>query len=272
MRTVLKIAFALGCFAAASMMYATAGLSAAEIIGYRKVCPGNGRPCYMVPIYRQSAPAAPVVPVDVALPSEYLTIGYSTTGPSLPAEYTNAALATGEAAHTPMSEVVRVLALLPKPEIGFVDFGCGFDARWCVAAAERWGCKCTGIEIDPSRAAAARERVRNLGLDHLITIVEGDAATVPFYGDVGVVYLYPDVLARLKARLEGMRAFASYLHQPPGISVTKDGDTWLYRRQAQVALYQQSGAVWGGATYSGPVCNNPRCTMCNSIRQQLGQR
>ncbi len=46
-------------------------------------------------------------------------------------------LATGEAAHTPMSEVVRVIGLLPKPEIGFVDFGCGYDARWCVAAAEK---------------------------------------------------------------------------------------------------------------------------------------
>ncbi len=271
MKTVLKIAFVLACF--------TASLSAAEIIGYRKVCPANGRPCYMVPIYRQSAPVAPVVPVDVvaALPAEYL----ATEQPAfrfaaIPVEYVsyvNDRLATGEAAHTPTAEVVRVLGLLPKPQIAFVDFGCGYDARWCVAAAERWGCKCIGIEIDSGRANAARERVRNLGLDHLITIVEGDAATVPVSGDVAVVYLYPDVLARLKPRLEGFKAFASYLHQPPGMPCTKNGDTWIYRQQVQQAQMAYSqGAVWGGQTYSGPVCNSPHCAMCNAIRRQLGQR
>ena len=28
-------------------------------------------------------------------------------------------------------------------------------------------------------------------------------------------------------------------------------------------------AVWGGRSYTAPVCNRPGCTMCNSIRQQL---
>jgi hypothetical protein len=181
-------------------------------------------------------------------------------------------LATGEAAHTPMSEVVRVIGLLPKPEIAFVDFGCGYDARWCVAAAERWGCKCVGIEIDPQRASAARERVRNLGLDNLITILEGDAGTVPVSGDVAVAYLYPSVLARLKPRLESFKAFASYLHQPPGLNCTKNGDTWFYRRQVQTAMAQQQGAVWQGMVYNQPVCNSPHCAMCNAIRRQLGQR
>ena len=183
-------------------------------------------------------------------------------------------LATGAAAHTPMAEVVRVIGLLPNPEIAFVDFGCGYDTRWCVAAAERWGCKCIGVEIDPDRAAAARERVRNLGLDHLITILEGDAVDAPVSGDVAVVYLYPDVLAKLKTRLEGFRAFASYLHQPPGINCTKNGDTWIYRRGAQQVQQnyatQQSAAVWRGALYNQPLCNSPNCAMCNSIRRQLG--
>lgn len=181
-------------------------------------------------------------------------------------------LATGEAAHTPMSEVVRVIGLLPKPEIAFVDFGCGYDARWCVAAAEKWGCKCIGIEIDSRRAAAARERVRNLGLAHLITIVGGDAAEVSVSGDVGVVYLYPNILAKLKPRLEGFRAFASYLHQPPGLNTTKNGDTWFYRRQAiQQVAAPSTAAVWGGSYYSSPVCTSPNCAMCNSIRRQLGR-
>ena len=62
-------------------------------------------------------------------------------------------------APTPMAEVARVIGLLPRPEIGFVDFGCG-DARWCIAAAERWGCRVTGIEFDPARAAAREEQSR----------------------------------------------------------------------------------------------------------------
>jgi hypothetical protein len=185
-------------------------------------------------------------------------------------------LATGEAAHTPMSEVVRVLGMLPKPEVAFVDLGCGYDARWCVAAAEKWGCKCVGIELDSKRAEAARERVKNLGLDRLITIVEGDAGEVPVSGDVAVAYLYPSLLARLKPRLESFKAFASYLHQPPGMSCTKNGDTWFYRKAVQSAQSVQYSAspqaVWSGTAYSQPVCNSPYCAMCNSIRHQLGYR
>lgn len=188
-------------------------------------------------------------------------------------------MATDDAAHTPMAEVVRVLNLLPKPEIGFVDFGCGYDARWCIAAAEKWGCRVTGVEIDPDRAAAARERVRNLGLDHLITIVQGDAETVDVTGDVAVVYLYPDLLARMKPRLEKFRAVASYMHNVSGLPMQQNGLSWIYKKPAIVAATYtatptqtvQRGAVWGGMVYRSPVCNSPYCSMCNSIRQQLGQ-
>lgn len=171
-------------------------------------------------------------------------------------------LASGEAAHTPMNEVTRVIQLLPKPEVGFVDFGCGYDARWCVAAAERWGCKVTGIEIDPDRAAAARKHVRELGLDHLITIVEGDATEVDYAADVGVAYLYGDVLERLRPRLERLRAFASYLHRPPGLPVTQHGDTWLYSRPAQAVDASRPYAIWDNRIYYAPECDNPKCGMC----------
>lgn len=170
-------------------------------------------------------------------------------------------------APTPMAEVVRVIGLLPKPEVGFVDFGCGADARWCIAAAEKWGCKVTGIEINPARVRAARERVRAAGLDHLVTIVEGDAATTEVTADVGAVYLYSDVLAKLKLRLEKLRSFASYMHQPPGLVTVKNGDSWIYTRP--VPVVQQKSAIWNGLLYSHPQCNNPNCGMCNSIRSQL---
>ncbi len=173
-------------------------------------------------------------------------------------------LLAAEAAPTPQAEVDRVLALLPKPTVGFVDFGCGADARWCIAAARRWGCRATGVEIDPYRAAMARVRVRNSGLGHLVTIVEGDAITTDVQADVGVAYLYADVLGRLRPRLEKLTAFASYLHQPPGLPVSQSGDSWFYTRPQPVAA-----AAWGGQLYSRPVCNSPNCAMCSSIRSQL---
>lgn len=179
---------------------------------------------------------------------------------------TQPATINAEAAPTPGHEVERVIGLLPKPAVGFVDFGCGADARWCVAAAERWGCRVTGVEIDSARAASAKARVKAAGLDHLIAIIEGDATTTDVEADVGVVYLYPQTLEQLRPRLEKLRAFASYRHQPPGLPVTRDGDTWFYAQGVQTVR----GAVWGGQYYSQPVCNDPGCNMCNSIRQQLG--
>lgn len=172
-----------------------------------------------------------------------------------------------EASPTPQSEVDRVIKLLPKPEIGFVEFGCGSDARWCVAAVKRWGCKATGIEIDPVRAEAARSYVKECGLDNCITIIEGDATLVDVQGDVGAAYLYEATLTTLRPKLEKLRAFASYIHQPPGLQVTKNGDSWIYTKPVRTPV-----AVWGGQTYNGPICGNPRCQMCNSIRSQLNTR
>lgn len=180
-------------------------------------------------------------------------------------------LAVNDAAPTPMAEVTRVIALLPKPKVAFVDFGCGYDARWCVAAAEKWNCKCIGVEINPSRAKAARDRIRNLGLAHLVTIVEGDVQNTQVSGDVAVAYLYPDTLTKLTPRLRKFKAFASYLHQPSGITCTKNGDTWFYQEPIQVQQTRPA-AVWDGFTYSQPICTSPNCAMCNSIRRQLGYR
>lgn len=173
----------------------------------------------------------------------------------------------GEAAPTPGLEVERVIGLLPRPQIGFVEYGCG-DARWCIAAVERWGCRATGVEIDPARATMARERVQLLGLSHLITIIQGDATTTNVEADVGAAYLYADVLEQLRPRLQKLRAFASYMHRPPGLPVVQTGKSWLYVRGQQ----QQQSAVWQGQNYSQPVCTDPGCNMCNSIRQQLNYR
>jgi len=176
-----------------------------------------------------------------------------------------------EASPTPHAEIVRVLGLLAKPKIGFVEFGCGADARWCVAAVQKWKCRATGIEIDHDRAIAAQDHVRAIGLSDFITIVEGDAIVTNATADVGVAYLYDDVLRKLSPRIEKLQSFASYMHRP-AVPTIQNGDSWIYSKGAVFATpVQQRMAVWQGQQYAGPVCSNPRCAMCNSIRAQLGR-
>lgn len=170
-----------------------------------------------------------------------------------------------EATPTPFAEVVRVLDLLPKPEVAFVDFGCGAEARWCIAAAEKWDCKCIGVEIDPTRAALAKERVAVAGLSDKITIIQGDAITTDVTADVGAVYLYEDTIKQLEPKLRKLKAFASYIHEPKGLGAVKNGQTWIYNQP----LPEKKTAVWNGVQYDHPVCNNPNCGMCASIRAQL---
>jgi Ribosomal protein L11 methyltransferase (PrmA) len=174
--------------------------------------------------------------------------------------------AEAAAAPTPYTEIIRVLDLLPKPEVAFIDFGCGSEARWCIAAAEKWHVQAIGIELDPVRAKLAKERVAAAGLTDLVTIVEGDATTLPVKADVGVAYLYPETLQKLKPQIEKLKAFASFMHQPPVLS-TKNGNSWIYTAPAKVQV--GAHAVWNGVTYTGPVCSDPNCVMCNSIRAQI---
>lgn len=171
-----------------------------------------------------------------------------------------------EASPTPMAEVNRVLDLLQKPDVAFVDFGCGADARWCIAAARKFGCPVIGIEIDPERAARAKASVTEWGLGNQITIIEGDSTKVDVQADVGVAYLYDDTLKKLKPRIEKMKSFASYMHQVPGLTMLKNGNSYIYSRPVATSI---RSAVWNGIAYSGPVCNNPNCVMCNAIRAQL---
>ena len=172
------------------------------------------------------------------------------------------ALFTQEASPTPYSEVIRVIDILPKPEVAFVDYGCGSDARWCIVAAAKWKCRAIGIELDPSRVVTARECVNNAGLQHLVTIIEGDATTADVNADVGVAYLYTDTLVKLK--ITKHIAFASYIHQP-AVAAVKNGNTWIYTRPTT----RPATAVWGGVEYTHRVCNDPNCAMCNSIQLQL---
>lgn len=171
------------------------------------------------------------------------------------------------ASPTPMSEVHRILALLnPKKGEVLVDFGCG-DARFLIEAAKKYGCQGLGIEIDLERAAMAQRLVDESGAKG-IKIVHGDSTTMNIKADVGVAYLYPATLKKLKPKIEKLTRFASYRHPVDGLQMAQYGDVHVWKRPEETQPAQRL-ATWGGSQYAGPVCNSSGCRMCNSIRRQL---
>lgn len=176
------------------------------------------------------------------------------------------ASADAAAAPTPHAEVNRILSILrPQPSETFVDYGCG-DGRFVIAAARGYGCRAVGVEIDPERAAEARANVAAAGLADRVEIIEGDALTVDVDADVGVAYLYPDLLDGLSGKLQKLNRFASYLHPVSGLPMENWQGAYVWRQPAP-----QRFGYWGGYAYSGRVCSNPGCRMCAEIARQLTQ-
>jgi len=111
------------------------------------------------------------------------------------------------------------------------DWGCG-DGRILIAAARR-GIRGIGVEIDPARAAAAVQAVKDAGLSHLVKIETGDALDFDTRRVTAVTaYLYPPLLAKLAPKLMQVRVAASPYHQVPGLDMTQVGDVWIYERPA----------------------------------------
>lgn len=184
-----------------------------------------------------------------------------------------------EAQSTPHEEVHRILKWFNlKPEETLVEYGCGYDARFCISASAVYGCRSIGIEIDHERAEAAKRLVRLLGLQDKVTIIEGDATKLDIEADYGVAYLWPETLVQLRQKIIELRAFASYSHDVPGMSLTKNGDSYLWGRNFSSNSIQFEDKIidpvgyWNGVAYHGRVCNNPRCEMCNSIQQQIDSK
>ena len=77
------------------------------------------------------------------------------------------------------------------------DLGCG-DGRIVISAAQRFGARGVGIDIDPQRIAEAAANVRSAGVADKVRLIEGDL----FEADISeatVVTLY--LLTRLNVKL-----------------------------------------------------------------------
>jgi len=107
---------------------------------------------------------------------------------------------------TPQPVVDRMLELarLTSSDVVY-DLGCG-DGRIVVTAAERYGARAIGFDIDPARVAEARAKVREHGVEALVSIEQKDIFTLDLKpASVVALYLLPQLNVRLLPQLEQMR-------------------------------------------------------------------
>src|SRR5512145_219992 len=79
---------------------------------------------------------------------------------------------------TPYDVVSRMLrmAQIKKSDLVY-DLGCG-DGRILVLAAQKYGCRAVGYDIDPVRVRASRENVERNKVGKLVEIVQADIFTL----------------------------------------------------------------------------------------------
>jgi len=104
---------------------------------------------------------------------------------------------------TPEKVVEKMLELakVNKKDIIY-DLGCG-DGRIVVRAAEKYGARGIGVEIDPDRVSEARERVKKHGVEKLVDIIQEDALKIDLSpATVVTLYLTPEGNELVKPALE----------------------------------------------------------------------
>jgi SAM-dependent methyltransferase len=86
-----------------------------------------------------------------------------------------------------------------------VDLGCG-DARMLVLAAQKYGSKGIGYEIDPVMVRESRKNAEKNNVKELVTIIQADIFTVDISeADVLPIYLLPEMNLRLVPQFETLK-------------------------------------------------------------------
>ena len=102
---------------------------------------------------------------------------------------------------TPPQVVERMLALAGVgPGDLVVDLGSG-DGRILIAAAQKFGARGLGIELDAALVERSRERAREAKVADRVSFVQGDVLTADLSSaSVVTVYLLPGLMGRLQGR------------------------------------------------------------------------
>lgn len=109
------------------------------------------------------------------------------------------------------------------------DLGCG-DGRIVIMAAERFGARGVGVDLDPRRIAEANENAKLSHVTGRVTFVVQDVFDTNF-SDATVVTLYmlPSVNEKLLPKIKALR---------PGTRIVTHaftfGDAWPYERKQNV--------------------------------------
>jgi ribosomal protein L11 methylase PrmA len=85
------------------------------------------------------------------------------------------------------------------------DLGCG-DGRMLVLAAQKYGSRGVGYDIDPERVQASMDNVRRNKVEKLVKIIQADIFTVDLHkADVLPLYLLPEMNRRLLPQLDKLK-------------------------------------------------------------------
>ncbi len=123
---------------------------------------------------------------------------------------------------TPQPVVNRMLELANVDEDDVVyDLGSG-DGRIVVTAAEKYGARGIGIEIDPERIKEARKNAEEAGVTELVEFRQQDLFETDLTeATVVTLYLLPDINIKLRPKL-----FEELAPGTPVVSHDFDMDEW----------------------------------------------
>lgn len=107
---------------------------------------------------------------------------------------------------TPYDVASRMLqmAQIKKDDLVY-DLGCG-DARILILAAQKYGCRAVGYDIDPEMVRISRKNVAKNHVEDLVKIVQADIFTLDLReADVIPMYLLPEMNQKLLPQLEKLK-------------------------------------------------------------------
>ncbi|MSP96543.1 MAG: methyltransferase domain-containing protein [Betaproteobacteria bacterium] len=126
-----------------------------------------------------------------AVPALWLA-SCSTAGVKLDAPYVSTPYAA-------VDEMLRLARVGPTDMV--YDLGCG-DGRFVIAAAEKFGARGVGIDLDPQRLVEAAAGARRAGVTGRVSFRQEDLFTTDFSSaTVVTLFLFAELNARLAPRL-----------------------------------------------------------------------
>jgi cyclopropane fatty-acyl-phospholipid synthase-like methyltransferase len=129
----------------------------------------------------------------------------------------------------PVVEAMLNMANVTSSDVVY-DLGCG-DGRIPIMAAQKYGARGVGIDIDPQRIAEANENAKAAGVTGRVKFLVQDLFTSDFSeATVVTLYLLPSVNEKLLPRLQK--------ELKPGTRIVSHafsfGDAWPYERKEVV--------------------------------------